>query len=321
MSASSPFMSAWYSICMSSSGVRLSMAPPPMRPSPCRSSSCISRQKSSESPSSSWYCGPRRLKYTSNTVSKARQCALFFTSVAARAYLKASRSSIGMWVTASMASRFSVSETGRPAARSSRMKPAMRSITSRSSPLLRLDGELLGRLGDVGLVLQQDVERLLGLLGVDVVDAEEDESAGPVDRLAHAGRLLQLELANRADDAGDLVGEVVADSRHLGQHDLLLAVEIGIVDVQVEAAALQGLGELARVVRRQEHERDLGRLDGAELGDRHLVVGQDLEEQRFGLDLDAVDLVDQQHHRLVGANRLEERTGEEELLAEDVVVD
>ena len=50
-------------------------------------------------------------------------------------------------------------------------------------------------------------------------------------------------------------------------------------------------------------------LDRAQLGDRHLVVGQDLEQQRLGLDLDAVDLVDQQHDRLVGADRLEQRAG------------
>ena len=52
-----------------------------------------------------------------------------------------------------------------------------------------------------------------------------------------------------------------------------------------------------------------------------LVLGQDLEQQRLGLDLDAIDLVDQQHHRVVGGDRLEQRTGEQELVAEDVVVD
>ena len=60
--------------------------------------------------------------------------------------------------------------------------------------------------------------------------------------------------------------------------------------------------------------------DRAELGDRHLVVGEDLEQQRLGLDLDAVDLVDQQHDRLGGADRLEQRAGQQELLGEDVVV-
>ncbi len=66
---------------------------------------------------------PRSEKYTSKTVSKAFQWALFFTRVAARAYLNASRSSSGMCCTASMASRFSVRLTGRPAARSSCDEP------------------------------------------------------------------------------------------------------------------------------------------------------------------------------------------------------
>ena len=161
----------------------------------------------------------------------------------------------------------------------------------------------------------------LACCGVDVVDAEQHERAGPVDRLGHRRRLLQVELADRAHDAGDLVGEVVGDVGHLGQHDLLLALQIGVVDVEVEAAALQRLGQLTGVVRREEHERDLLGRDRAELGDRHLVVGQDLEQQRLGLDLDAVDLVDQQHDRIVGRDRLEQRSGEQELVGEDVVVD
>ena len=73
---------------------------------------------------------PRNAKYTSNTVSKVFQCAWFFTNVAPSAYLNASRSSIGMWPTASIASRFSVSDTGNPAARSSWMNPARRSSIS-----------------------------------------------------------------------------------------------------------------------------------------------------------------------------------------------
>jgi hypothetical protein len=79
------------------------------------------------SPLASLYSGPRSEKYTSNTVSNERQCELFFTSVAASAYLNASRSSIGMWRTASIASRFSVRLTGSPALRSSTTNPASRS--------------------------------------------------------------------------------------------------------------------------------------------------------------------------------------------------
>ena len=106
-----------------------------------------------------------------------------------------------------------------------------------------------------------------------------------------------------------------------GLDDGPFPLQLRVVDVQVEAAALQGFGQLAGVVGGQEHEWDLTRVDGAELGDGHLVLGQDLEQQRLGLELDPVDLVDQQHHRLGGLDRLEERSCEEELLGEDVVLE
>ena len=120
---------------------------------------------------------------------------------------------------------------------------------------------------------------------------------------------------------GDLIGEAVADPGHLRQHDLLLPLELRVVDVEVQAAPLQRLGQLAGVVRREEHERDLRGRDRAEFGDRHLVVGEDLEQQRLGLDLHTVDLVDEEHDRVGGGDRLEQRTGQEELVGEDVVLD
>src|SRR5690242_6303816 len=184
--------------------------------------------KSSSSPSSPiLYSLPRSEKYTSNTVSKARQCVLFFTSVAASAYLKASRSEIGMWRTASIASRFSVRLTGNPASRSSWMKPASNErigapvaatmSTSPPAPLSATSGrfallehaalglEFLQRLGDVALVLEQDLHGCGRLLGVDVLDAEQHQRTGPVERLGDRRRLLQLELTDRSHDAGDLV--------------------------------------------------------------------------------------------------------------------
>src|SRR5438067_2142620 len=105
---------------------------------------------------------------------------------------------MGTCCTASMASRFSVSETGSPAVRSSWMKPSKTSSTKSASGCRR--GQLLGRLGDVGLVLQEDVQGLGGLLAVDLRGPEEQERARPVQGLGHRGSLLQLELANAADD-------------------------------------------------------------------------------------------------------------------------
>ena len=60
----SPFISAFISRFIISSGVSESIPPPPALPSPCCWASCISRHISSMSvsPSTSLYSGPRRLK-------------------------------------------------------------------------------------------------------------------------------------------------------------------------------------------------------------------------------------------------------------------
>ncbi|MFO0005253.1 MAG: hypothetical protein ACK559_29420, partial [bacterium] len=88
--------------------------------------------------------------------------------------------------------------------------------------------QFLRRLGDVGLVLEQDVQGLLGLFRVDVFDAEQHEGSRPVEGLADRRRLLELELADGPHDAGHLVGQGLGDARHLGEHDLLLAREVGV---------------------------------------------------------------------------------------------
>jgi hypothetical protein len=58
-----------------------------------------------------------------------------------------------------------------------------------------------------------------------------------------------------------------------------------------------------------------------ELGDRDLEVGEDLEQQRLELLVGLVDLVDEQDDRLGRRDRRHERALEQELLAEDVVLD
>ena len=63
------------------------------------------------------------------------------------------------------------------------------------------------------------------------------------------------------------------------------------------------------------------RLDPPQLRDRDLEVAQQLEQHRLELLVGLVDLVDQQHDRLLRGDRLHQRAGEQELRAEDVVLD
>src|SRR5450756_2948200 len=125
---------------------------------------------------------------------------------------------MSMCSTARMASRFSVMETGRPALRSSWTKPWRTS--SIGSGGVAGGHQLLAGLGDVGLVLEEHVERVADDLGGDLGRTEEQERAGPVDRLGDRRCLLQLELTDRADDAGDLVGELVVDLGDADAHDV-----------------------------------------------------------------------------------------------------
>ena len=59
-------------------------------------------------------------------------------------------------------------------------------------------------------------------------------------------------------------------------------------------------------------------LDHAQLGDRDLEIGEDLEEHRLELLVGLVDLVDQEDDGLGVGDRAQERAREEEVLGEDL---
>ncbi len=100
-----------------------------------------------------------------------------------------------------------------------------------------------------------------------------------------------------------------------------LVVEVGVVEPQVQAAALEGLGELARVVGgEQDDGLGLG-FDAAELGDRDLEIGEDLEEHGLELLVGLVDLVDEQDDGVGAGDGRHQRPLQEEVLAEDVALD
>ena len=89
---------------------------------------------------------------------------------------------------------------------------------------------------------------------------------------------------------------------------------VRIVDPVVEAAPLDRVVDLARAVRRDHDDRRLAARIGAELGNRHLVVGQHLEQVRLERLVGAIELVDQQHRRdaVVGRERLQQRALQQE---------
>ena len=131
---------------------------------------------------------------------------------------------------------------------------------------------------------------------------------------ATPGRLREVESAQLAHERGRLGGEPLGDARDAELDDLDLALDRRVPDPVEERAALERVVQLARAVRGQDHGGPAARPDRAELGDRDLEVGEHLEQERLELLVGAVDLVDQQHDRVVRVDRLEQRAADQELV-------
>src|SRR5438093_10761838 len=204
------------------------------------------------------------------------------------------------WSRARTASVTSTSVTGRPDRRSSAAKRATAAERSRGTLSAR-SGQERGepRLGDLGAealhvvdVLQHAAERLADERFVDVVGVERRERLGPVERLGDTRDLREPYLAQGLHELGDLAGEPAVDARHLARDDPDLLVGRWIVDPEVETPAAERIGELARAIRRQDDVRRVRGLDRADLGDRHLPVGEHLEQESLEFFIRAIAFVD-----------------------------
>src|SRR3954469_7246429 len=235
-------------------------------------------------------------------------------------------------------SRWSVQPTSESAAKpSSNSEVPMATPSSRSSSAKRrtcasnpglgagklpeLHADALGDHVEVAAVLDDHRHGLLEHRAVEVLGAEEEQRPRPVDRLGDRRRLLEVELPDHADDLDQPAGHRLGQLWRVQADDLQLVLDLRVVEPEVEAAPLQGLGQLAGVVRGQQDDGHRLRLDPPELGNRDLEVGQELEQHRLELLVGLVDLVDQQHDGLLSGDRAHERALEQELLAEDVVLD
>jgi hypothetical protein len=90
-------------------------------------------------------------------------------------------------------------------------------------------------LDDHGHRLEEDV-------GVDVLGSEQQQRARPVDRLGDRGRLLEVELADHADDLDELARDGLRELGRVQAHDRELVLELWIVEPQVKTAPLERLG-------------------------------------------------------------------------------
>ena len=120
---------------------------------------------------------------------------------------------------------------------------------------------------------------------------------------------------SRCTSATTCRASVSDDLGRAGAHDLDLPVQARVLDPVVEAAALERVVQLAGAVGGEHDDRRGRRGDRAELGDRHLVGREHLEQERLELVVGPVDLVDEQHRRAL-AQGPQHRPGEQEPLVE-----
>src|SRR4051794_13155898 len=188
--------------------------------------------------------------------------------------------------------------------------PRLAGLPGPEEAIGELHAHALGNEVEVGAVLDDDAHRALEHALVDVLGPEQHERPCPVDRLRDRGRLLEVERSHHVHHLNELSGDLLVELGRVQAHDLELALHVRVVEPEVEAAALQGLSELARVVRGEQNEGVRAGLHHAELGYRDLEVRQDLEQHRLELLVGLVDLVDQEHNRLLGGDGGEQGAGE-----------
>src|SRR4029077_3303389 len=232
----------------------------------CARSASSSSSESSPSDASSSLRTPSRAAATStarkkkrsNTSSKIRRSSWLLASVAASASRKSSCEVQGISRSTSKASSSSEVPTATPSARSSspssRMRAGRPSGAGKRSRTGRPSGDIGGRpelqphsLGHhvhVGSVLDDHRHRLRERLRVDVLHAQQQQRARPVDRLGDRRRLLQVERAHHADHLAQPAGDRLAQVGRMQAHYLELVLEAWVVEPQVQAAALQRLRQL-----------------------------------------------------------------------------
>ncbi len=150
---------------------------------------------------------------------------------------------------------------------------------------------------------------------------ERVEGACPVEGLGHTRQLEEVLAAERVHEGDDLSRQALLDAGQADADDLELALGGRIVDPVVEAAALEGVVDLARAVRGHDHDRRLLGPDRADLGDGDLEVREDLQQERLERLVGPIELVDEQDRSAAGRRLegLQQRPLDQELPGEDVL--
>ena len=116
------------------------------------------------------------------------------------------------------------------------------------------------------------------------------------------------------DEFNQLMPQLPVDIRHPAEHDPLFQFHAGEGDVQVQAAALQRITDVPRIVAGEKNHGSDARLHRTDFGNRYLIVRQNFQQQRFEFVVGFVDFIDQQYRAALLLHGLEQGSGFEKLL-------
>src|SRR5712692_124607 len=258
----------------------------------------------------------------SKAASNVARSSFRLTKTARSALLKSAWSLRSMWLRARVASVSRRGPASSPASWRSRAKAPNRGRRSGTAGLLDHGRDLLANALQVFLVFERGTEGSIDQRGVDSRRSKRGQGSCPVECLGHPRDLVEIHATESLHQRCDIARKSVRCFRRAGPHDLHLLLEVRVIDPVVETAALESVVNLAGAVRRDDHERGLLGFDGADLGDRDLEVGQQLEQKGLELFVRPVDLIDQEHRRrgVVVVDGVQQRAAEEELRAEDLTL-
>ena len=176
----------------------------------------------------------------------------------------------------------------------------------------------LGQRGaDVLLVLEDHRDGPREQRRVQGFGVEDSQGPGPVDGLGDAGRLAQVQGAQLVQHVHQPFDQGAGQPGLLALDDVELSLAAGVLQRQVQAASFQRRRQVAGVVAGQQDVRLGARKEGADLRDGDLELREQLEQDCLERLVGAVHLVDEQHDRLLGPDRIQQRPHRQEALGEE----
>ena len=171
-------------------------------------------------------------------------------------------------------------------------------------------------------VLEQGADGVVHDHLVEVVRPDEHQRLRPVEALSHPRRLVEPHVSQLCRHQGHVAGQRDRHVRGPDAKDFHFAAHVGMFHPVVEATTLEGIVDVSSPVRGNDHHR--GHLGGerAQLGHRHRIVRQDLQQKRLELVIGPVNLVNEQHRGRPAGRRqgLEQRPPDQESLIVEFVL-